>query len=71
MLFNFRRDRPGASFLESILENIAKQLEAHKSEESSRTFFDTVIFCTHVTYADGSRKRGSSFSSLPLPQKVP
>ena len=44
-----------------MLKNMNEQFKAHKSEETSGTFFDTTIFCTNVTYADGSFKRGSSF----------
>jgi folylpolyglutamate synthase len=51
----------GASFLGSMLKNTAEQLELYKSEETSSGFFDTVIFCTNITYADGHFKGGAYF----------
>ena len=52
-----------------MLKKTTEQLELHKSEETSSTFFDTVIFSTNVPYADGHFKGGSFlflflFSSL-------
>ena len=52
-----------------MLKKTTEQLELHKSEETSSTFFDTVIFSTNVPYADGHFKGGSClflflFSSL-------
>ena len=49
-----------------MLENVAEQLKLHKSAETSNSFFDTVIFCTNVTYADGQFKGGESISSQRL-----
>ncbi|KAF9653382.1 FolC bifunctional protein [Thelephora ganbajun] len=56
LVFNCTSGRSGASFLEDILKNMAEQLRLHKSEETSSAFFDTIIFCTNVTYADGHFK---------------
>ena len=42
-----------------MLKKTTEQLELHKSEETSSTFFDTVIFSTNVPYADGHFKGGS------------
>jgi len=47
-----------------MLKNTAEQLELYKSEETSSGFFDTVVFCTNVTYADGHFKGGACFSFL-------
>ena len=44
-----------------MLKNTAEQLELYKSEETSSEFFDIVIFCTNVTYADGNFKGGACF----------
>jgi len=56
LIFNCTSGRSGGSFLGGMLGNIAEQLELYKSEETSGAFFDTVIFCTNVTYADGHFK---------------
>ena len=47
-----------------MLKNTAEQLELYKSEETSSGFFDTVVFCTNVTYADGNFKGGACSSFL-------
>ena len=41
-----------------MLKKTTEWLEVHKSKETSSVFFDTVIFCTNVTYADGHFKGG-------------
>lgn len=48
-----------------MFKNMTEQLELYKSDETSHAFFDIAIFCTNVTYVDGSFKKGASFSSLP------
>jgi len=68
LIFNCTSGRSGGSFLGSMIKNATERLELHKSEETSDTFFDTVIFCTNVTYADGHFKGGASFlPHLPRP----
>lgn len=37
---------------------ISAQLKLHDSNENLDGFFDHVIFCTNVTYADGHFKGG-------------
>jgi folylpolyglutamate synthase len=37
---------------------IAVQLKLHGQDEDPQAFFDHVIFCTNVTYADGGSKSG-------------
>ena len=44
-----------------MLKHSAEQLELYQSGETSSEFFDTVIFCTNVTYADGHFKGGAYF----------
>ncbi|KAF8272540.1 FolC bifunctional protein [Lactarius quietus] len=44
LIFNCTRGRSGHSFLETVLETIAAQLQLH------------VVFCANVTYADGRFK---------------
>lgn len=58
LIFNCTRGRSGQSFLETVLEKIAAQLQLHSSSESHGTFFDKVVFCANVTYADGRFKGG-------------
>ena len=62
MIFNCTSGRSGATFLESMLRSTAERLEFCESEVTASTFFDTVVFCTNVTYADGHFKGGESFS---------
>ena len=65
-MFNCTGSRSGVSFLESMLKNTGERLAVHESGETLGAFFDTVIFCTNVAYADGHFKRGLSFFLLPL-----
>jgi folylpolyglutamate synthase len=65
-IFNCTHGRSGASFLETVLAKIATQLQLHGSREDPHTFFDKVIFCTNVTYADGHFKGGKIESFLAM-----
>jgi len=58
LIFNCTRGRSGWSFLGVVLEEIAAQLQLHGSSESPDAFFDKVVFCANVTYADGHFKGG-------------
>jgi hypothetical protein len=58
LIFNCTHGRSGPSFLETVLTRIEAQLRLHGSGETSHNFFDKVIFCTNVTYADGRFKGG-------------
>jgi hypothetical protein len=58
LIFNCTHGRSGHSFLETVLTRIGAQLRLHGSGEASHSFFDKVIFCTNVTYADGRFKGG-------------
>jgi hypothetical protein len=51
-----------------MLKNTGEQLKLQKSEEVPSTFFDTVIFCTNITYMDGNFKGGAPFSFPPPSQ---
>ncbi|PPQ99037.1 hypothetical protein CVT24_003597 [Panaeolus cyanescens] len=53
LVFNCTSGRSGESFLQTIKETIQSRLES-----SDNSFFDEVIFCTNVTYADGHFKGG-------------
>lgn len=58
LIFNCTHGRSGASFLETVLAKVATQLQLHSSVEAPYAFFDKVLFCTNVTYADGHFKGG-------------
>ena len=47
-----------------MIKNTSERLEVHKSKETSSAFFDAVIFCTNVKYANGLTNGGRSFSLL-------
>lgn len=55
LIFNCTNGRSGTSFISVILQKVSEQLEA--SGISLHVFFDHVIFCTNVTYANGNFKR--------------
>ncbi|KAK7695437.1 hypothetical protein QCA50_000073 [Cerrena zonata] len=56
LIFNCTSGRSGDAFLGSMLVRGAEQLKRHISSEEINTFFDRVIFCANVTYADGGFK---------------
>ncbi|KAN0126924.1 FolC bifunctional protein [Russula decolorans] len=56
LIFNCTHGRSGASFLETVLAKVATQLQLYGSAEAPHAFFDKVVFCTNVTYADGHFK---------------
>lgn len=63
LIFNCTSGRSGMSFVTTLLENIAAQLEKHGYTSlvvGHPGFFDAAIFCTNVTYADGNFKGGES-----------
>lgn len=59
LIFNITHGRTGTSFLGAMEATMAVQLKLHGRDEDSQTFFDHVIFCTNITYADGGSKSGS------------
>jgi hypothetical protein len=67
LVFNCTHGRSGPTFLETVLAKTAAQLQVHGSEEAPHTFFDKVVFCSNVTYADGHFKGGKIGFSLRLP----
>lgn len=58
LIFNITHGRAGISFLGAMEATIAVQLKLHVQDEDPQAFFDHVIFCTNVTYADGASKSG-------------
>ncbi|KAJ7765018.1 Mur ligase [Mycena maculata] len=66
LIFNCTSGRSGASFLKSMHSHIATQLKSYDSDETVSSFFDHVIFCTNVTYADGGFK--GDLTTLAIPE---
>lgn len=58
LIFNCTSGRSGDAFLGSMLARGTEQLKQYASSEDVNTFFDRVIFCANVTYADGGFKGG-------------
>jgi len=56
LIFNCTSGRSGSTFLQSIHSHITTRLILFNSDEAASSFFDHVIFCTNVTYADGGFK---------------
>ncbi|EIM88551.1 FolC bifunctional protein [Stereum hirsutum FP-91666 SS1] len=56
LIFNCTNGRSGSSFLGTVLAKMKTQLQLHGSKEEPETFFDHVVFCANVTYADGGFK---------------
>ncbi|KAI4525414.1 Mur ligase [Schizophyllum commune] len=66
LIFNCTSGRAGPSFLGTMLEKVTAQLKLHGREgESLSTFFDRVIFCANVTYADGGFKGDLTTKAIP------
>ena len=58
LIFNCTSGRSGQTFLKTIDGKITAW--AKERGQSSSRFFDHVVFCTNVTYADGRFKDGKS-----------
>lgn len=56
LIFNCTKGRSGLDLIGVILDKTKELLLQHGSEEKVENFFDTVIFCSNVTYADGHFK---------------
>ncbi|KAF9076800.1 FolC bifunctional protein [Rhodocollybia butyracea] len=65
LIFNTGGGRAGPSFLDAVSKQITTQLDRNQSSEDLVSFFDQVIFCTNVTYADGGFKGDLTAVSLP------
>jgi len=72
LVFNCTKGRSGSEFLGTILQHISQQLRLYGNQQLQDAegtlphngFFDHVIFCTNVTYADGSFK--GDLTSYPI-----
>ncbi|KAK1229517.1 Folylpolyglutamate synthetase [Marasmius sp. AFHP31] len=56
LIFNCTSGRSGPSFLTAMHATSDAQLKANHSDINPESFFDRVIFCTNITYADGKFK---------------
>ncbi|KAL1747664.1 Mur ligase [Schizophyllum fasciatum] len=66
LIFNCTSGRAGPSFLGTMLAKVSAQLKLHEREgESVASFFDHVIFCANVTYADGGFKGDLTTKAIP------
>lgn len=65
LIFNCTSGRSGTSFLGSIYAKTAAQLKLHKRDDAPESFFDHVIFCTNVTFADGGFKGDLTTHAIP------
>lgn len=58
LIFNCTNGRSGEIFLRTMFDEVKLRLSACQSPEEASHFFDQVIFCSNVTYADGHFKGG-------------
>lgn len=58
LVFNITHGRSGSLFLGAMEATLAAQLESYGQDEDPQAFFDHVIFCTNITYANGGWKKG-------------
>ncbi|KAF8974450.1 Mur ligase [Flammula alnicola] len=66
LVFNCTSGRSGETFLRKVKETIRVQLLLHSRENEAETmFFDHVIFCANVTYADGHFKGDLTTKAIP------
>ncbi|KAF8897674.1 Mur ligase [Infundibulicybe gibba] len=66
LIFNCTNGRSGTAFLGAAHAKIAAQLRLHQEHAAPATFFDHVIFCTNVTYADGGFKGDLTTLAIPV-----
>ncbi|KAH6915316.1 tetrahydrofolylpolyglutamate synthase [Coprinopsis sp. MPI-PUGE-AT-0042] len=65
LVFNCTSGRSGDSFLGVVQESMKARLAEFKNEGDLSGFFDRVIFCTNVTYADGHFKGDLTTKAIP------
>jgi folylpolyglutamate synthase len=59
LIFNCTHGRSGTTLLGALLDSFRTKLDAYNSETTLDAFFDDVIFCTNITYSDGTFKGGT------------
>jgi folylpolyglutamate synthase len=65
LVFNCTNGRSGESFLGIALKTINERLQELNTRLKADDFFDRVIFCTNVTYADGHFKGDLTTIAIP------
>ncbi|KAH9843865.1 FolC bifunctional protein [Rhodofomes roseus] len=65
LIFNCTNGRSAHTLLGAAVAKIAAQLQLHGKEKDASSFFDHVVFCTNVTYADGGFKGDLTSKSIP------
>ncbi|EMD40678.1 hypothetical protein CERSUDRAFT_80327 [Gelatoporia subvermispora B] len=65
LVFNCTNGRSGRTFLDIINSKIAAHLETFGRDGNPPAFFDDVIFCANVTYADGHFKGDLTTIAIP------
>ncbi|KII94848.1 hypothetical protein PLICRDRAFT_99170 [Plicaturopsis crispa FD-325 SS-3] len=65
LIFNCTNGRSGNSFLGTVQDKVATQLKLHERDEDPVSFFDHVVFCSNVTYADGAFKGDIANMGIP------
>ncbi|OCH87911.1 FolC bifunctional protein [Obba rivulosa] len=65
LVFNCTNGRSGGTFLDIINTKIAAHLRAFGRDDDPSSFFDDVIFCANVTYADGHFKGDLTTIAIP------
>ncbi|KAG9011533.1 Folylpolyglutamate synthetase [Tulasnella sp. JGI-2019a] len=71
LIFNCTSGRSGSKFLRTILDGLKSQLEEFAETNEAEPvqtewFFDDVVFCTNVTYADGNSKADLTNNTVDL-----
>ncbi|PVG03448.1 FolC bifunctional protein [Serendipita vermifera] len=56
LIFNCTHGRTGSTLLNALLDSFKSKLVSNELDTNIETFFDHVIFCTNVTYSDGTFK---------------
>ncbi|KAF8663430.1 hypothetical protein AX16_001000 [Volvariella volvacea WC 439] len=65
LVFNCTSGRSGGAFLSTIYNVIVARLQIFGVSEAPENFFEHVIFCTNVTYADGHFKGDLTTMAIP------
>ncbi|EIW82321.1 FolC bifunctional protein [Coniophora puteana RWD-64-598 SS2] len=69
-IFNCTNGRSGPAFLGTVLAKINAQLKLHGYDATADTFFNAVVFCNNVTYADGGFKGDLASVGMPTSDLV-
>ncbi|KZT12772.1 FolC bifunctional protein [Laetiporus sulphureus 93-53] len=65
LVFNCTNGRSGKALLGTMIDKTATQLKLYGRQDGLNMFYDHVIFCTNVTYADGGFKGDLTTFAIP------